>query len=73
VERVARELSSRSTSWWRHTKRVVELARSFRALWPADEFYVLASAVSLHDVDYAPEVARTGFHPLARASGDTSR
>jgi HD superfamily phosphodiesterase len=73
VERVARELSSRSTSWWRHTQRVVELARSFRALRPVDEFYVLASAGFLHDVGCAPEVARTSFHPLARASGDTSR
>jgi hypothetical protein len=49
---------------WAHTLGVVERARSFADILPASEAEVLVVAAYLHDVGYAPRLARTGFHPL---------
>lgn len=64
AERTAAELLSSLEARWRHTLRVVERAQSFRDVLDGDELEVLLAAGYLHDVGYAPELAKAGFHPL---------
>jgi HD superfamily phosphodiesterase len=64
AETVAAEHLSPLHGRWRHTLRVVDQARSFRDVLGGDEFEVLLAAAYLHDVGYAPELTKTGFHPL---------
>ena len=49
---------------WMHTLGVVERAHSFAHVLPDAELDVLVAAAYLHDIGYAPALARTGFHPL---------
>jgi HD superfamily phosphodiesterase len=64
AERTAREFLAPLEARWRHTLRVVERAQSFRDMLDRDELEVLLAAAYLHDVGYAPELTKAGFHPL---------
>lgn len=64
AERTATDLLAPLEARWRHTVRVVERAQSFRDVLDRDELEVLLAAGYLHDVGYAPELTKTGFHPL---------
>ena len=48
---------------WSHVQGVARQARTLRAISRADH-ELLGAAAILHDVGYAPELVRTGFHPL---------
>jgi putative nucleotidyltransferase with HDIG domain len=48
---------------WAHVQGVAELADSLGALI-GQEVETLRAAAVLHDVGYAPDIARSGFHPL---------
>jgi HD domain len=64
AERTATELLVPLDARWRHTLRVVERAQGFREVLDGDELEVLLAAAYLHDVGYAPQLAKAGFHPL---------
>jgi HD superfamily phosphodiesterase len=64
AERTATDLLSPLEARWRHTLRVVERAQSFRDVLGRDELDVLLAAGYVHDVGYAPGLAKAGFHPL---------
>jgi hypothetical protein len=49
---------------WLHTRGVVEGARRVSEAMVSDDGDVLVAAAYLHDVGYAPSLARTAFHPL---------
>lgn len=49
---------------WRHVLGVGDRAAVASALFNTDDAEVLVAAALLHDVGYAPEMARTQFHPL---------
>ena len=49
---------------WAHVQGVARVAEQLSGvLRPSDRNYLVAAAL-LHDVGYAPALARTGFHPL---------
>src|ERR1700722_3253157 len=48
---------------WDHVQGVARKAHSVRAVAGPDADLLEAAAV-LHDVGYAPDLVRTGFHPL---------
>ncbi|MFD3928059.1 HD domain-containing protein [Streptomyces sp. NPDC058614] len=48
---------------WKHSLGVAERARTIAALLGSDAELLEAAAV-LHDIGYAPDLAKTGFHPL---------
>ncbi|MFE4912464.1 HD domain-containing protein [Streptomyces sp. NPDC056652] len=48
---------------WAHSLGVAERARTIAPILGADADLMEATAV-LHDIGYAPDVAKTGFHPL---------
>ncbi|WNZ12168.1 HD domain-containing protein [Streptomyces sp. 11x1] len=48
---------------WKHSLGVAERARSIAAALGPDAELLEAAAV-LHDIGYAPDLAKTGFHPL---------
>lgn len=58
-DRLAESLPRR----WQHVQGVAAQARALTRL-AGDEAELLEAAAVLHDVGYAPELARTGFHPL---------
>jgi HD superfamily phosphodiesterase len=64
AESTAFELLAPLEARWRHTRCVVERARSFRDVFGVEELRVLVAAGYLHDVGYAPQLLETGFHPL---------
>jgi HD superfamily phosphodiesterase len=64
AERTAANLIAPLEARWRHTLRVVERANRFREVLGSNELDMLIAAAYVHDVGYAPELARTGFHPL---------
>lgn len=47
-----------------HVRAVGELARLVSQLAAGNERSVLIAAAYLHDIGYAPDIVRTGFHPL---------
>ncbi|MFC5027163.1 HD domain-containing protein [Streptomyces sp. DSM 41987] len=59
---------------WKHSLGVAERARSVASILGADAELIEAAAV-LHDIGYAPDLAKTGFHPLdgARYLRDVAR
>lgn len=74
ANQVARRLLEPMVPRWRHTLGVVERARRVAVVVEPGEADVLVAAAYVHDIGYAPELARTGFHPLdgarfARVSG----
>ncbi|MFG2220176.1 HD domain-containing protein [Streptomyces sp. NPDC048685] len=48
---------------WAHSQGVAERARTIAPILGADADLMEAAAV-LHDIGYAPDLAKTGFHPL---------
>lgn len=58
---------------WEHCLRVAERARTIALVLDQDADLLEAAAV-LHDIGYAPDLAKTGFHPLdgARYLRDTA-
>jgi len=48
---------------WAHTQGVAAQARTLAAILGRDAD-LLTAAAWLHDIGYAPEITRTGFHPL---------
>ncbi|MFZ4273071.1 HD domain-containing protein [Streptomyces arboris] len=57
------ELSSPLPQRWAHTQGVAERAVEVREVLGA-EAGLLRAAATLHDVGYAPRLAKAGFHPL---------
>lgn len=59
---------------WKHSLGVAERARTIAAVVGKDAELLEAAAV-LHDIGYAPDLAKTGFHPLdgARYLRDIAR
>jgi len=59
---------------WAHTQGVAARARSLTPIL-GENAELLEAAAWLHDVGYAPDLARTGFHPLdgARYLRDVER
>lgn len=47
-----------------HVRAVGELADSVGSILDHEDHQVLVMAAYLHDIGYAPRLARTGFHPL---------
>jgi len=61
----AAELLSELPGRWLHTEGVVGRARRVsEAMAEEEEGEMLVAAAYLHDIGYAPTIARTGFHPL---------
>ncbi|MFI5754652.1 HD domain-containing protein [Streptomyces sp. NPDC051569] len=48
---------------WNHSQGVAERARTIASILGLDAELLEAAAV-LHDIGYAPDLAKTGFHPL---------
>ena len=48
---------------WTHVQRVVDLADEVGMTF-GEGRETLVAAAYLHDIGYAPEFAKTGFHPL---------
>ncbi len=59
---------------WAHSQGVAERARTIASILGKDADLMEAAAV-LHDIGYAPDLAKTGFHPLdgARYLRDVAR
>lgn len=53
---------------WRHTTAVAARARQAAPVLTWAESQVLEAAAWLHDIGYAPTVARSGFHPIDGAN-----
>lgn len=49
---------------WSHVRAVAARARGLSGGLPPEDAHVLVTAAWLHDIGYAPDLARTGFHPL---------
>ena len=49
---------------WLHTKGVVRRARYVGETLKEEDHALLIAAAYLHDIGYAPQLQRTGFHPL---------
>jgi hypothetical protein len=60
AERLLAPLGAR----WDHVRQVAEQSRRIAYTVPLADRDLLVAAAYLHDVGYAPELARTGFHPL---------
>lgn len=60
---VARESLKVLPRRWAHVQGVARQARTLRAIAGQDADLLDAAAI-LHDVGYAPDLAKTGFHPL---------
>ncbi|MFF7408803.1 HD domain-containing protein [Streptomyces lydicus] len=57
------ELASSLPRRWAHSRGVAQRARDLAEV-VGDDAPLLSSAAVLHDVGYAPRLAKTGFHPL---------
>lgn len=64
ASRHAEELLAPLGKRWLHTQSVVHRASEVQVFFPKAERELLVAAAYLHDVGYAPELARSGFHPL---------
>lgn len=64
AERISRRLLEPLGSRWRHTIGVAERAQEICGVLERPDADVLVATAYLHDVGYAPELSRTGFHPL---------
>lgn len=53
---------------WLHVQGVVRQAQGVRHLFSEEDQRYLLAAAYLHDIGYAPEVQRIGFHPLDGAN-----
>lgn len=64
AEAVARELLGDQGTRLAHVRTAGAMAVQLALLFDAEEAALLVAAATLHDVGYAPGLARTGFHPL---------
>lgn len=64
AETAARLLAGELPRRWAHSRGVARRAEEIAPLLGRDEGAVLVAAAWLHDIGYAAEVARTGFHQL---------
>lgn len=64
AEGISRELLSDIGTRWPHVRTAGQIAQSIAYLFPPDEGHLLVAAATLHDIGYAPKLAKTGFHPL---------
>ncbi|MGY1731527.1 HDIG domain-containing metalloprotein [Geodermatophilus sp. SYSU D01045] len=64
AQRLAARLLGASGPRWRHEQAVARRAEEAAVTVAADDRPLLLAAAWLHDIGYAPEVRRTGFHPL---------
>lgn len=53
---------------WRHTQAVAERAAEGCDAVAPEQVNLLLAAAWLHDIGYAPAIARTGFHPVDGAA-----
>jgi hypothetical protein len=53
---------------WRHVQGVAHRACQIASILPKNEQPYLIAAAYLHDIGYAPELQKTGFHPLDGAN-----
>lgn len=53
---------------WLHVQGVVRQAQWVSTLFDKDDQVMLIAAAYLHDIGYAPQLKKTGFHPLDGAS-----
>ncbi|RQW98674.1 HD domain-containing protein [Micromonospora globispora] len=58
-----RNLANALPRRWAHVQGVAQKARTLAAV-VGDDAPLLEAAAILHDVGYAPDLAKTGFHPL---------
>ena len=49
---------------WTHVQRVARRAEELGAVVGGDDVPALVAAAYLHDIGYAPDLAKSGFHPL---------
>jgi HD superfamily phosphodiesterase len=49
---------------WLHVQGVVERAKEIGGMFNQHDRAILIAAAYLHDIGYAPELQKTGFHPL---------
>jgi HD domain-containing protein len=49
---------------WLHVQSVAAKARQVGRMFDRNDYCDLVAAAYLHDIGYAPALARTGFHPL---------
>lgn len=49
---------------WLHTKGVVRTAEQIKKAFDEEDQKLLMAAAYLHDIGYAPQIQKTGFHPL---------
>lgn len=49
---------------WLHTKGVVRTAEHIGEAFNEEDRALLIAAAYLHDIGYAPQIQKTGFHPL---------
>ncbi|WP_026197270.1 HD domain-containing protein [Sciscionella marina] len=49
---------------WHHVRAVAARAADLANALPIDQRNTLVTAAWLHDIGYAPDLAKTGFHPL---------
>lgn len=68
AQALARELLAHLGDRWAHTQGVAATASEAAVTLPDTDRTALVSAAWLHDVGYAPECVRTGFHALDGAS-----
>lgn len=61
---LARRLLEVDATRWRHVRAVAAKAGAVGARLDAADRSLLVASAHLHDIGYAPEVRRTGFHPL---------
>lgn len=58
------QLSDTLPRRWSHVQGVGERAREVGGILGRSDEELLVAAALLHDVGYAPQLAKTGFHPL---------
>lgn len=73
AERLARELLEPLGDRWRHTQGVAARASGLADAVPDDDRELLVIAAWLHDVGYAPVLAKVRFHPIDGARFLTGR
>ena len=66
------ELLSTMPSRWSHVQAVARRAEELSAGMDATDRPIVVAAAWLHDIGYAAQAARTGFHPLDGARYLTS-
>jgi HD superfamily phosphodiesterase len=67
AEELARDLLAGSGRRWLHVQAVAARAAELAVMLPPADRSRVVAAAWLHDIGYAPTVARTGFHPLDAA------